>query len=181
MCDLRVCMRGRDWRIVLRAGTGFDIRNRNDQDVDDEIDVDGEDEAVFGAVQFTEQDVLAPSADPHEVDGARSDPGTDAEIDVDDAMAPGESSAGTERDPKKGRSLRDLVAEGKVIQHQVEDAKQAMNEVMGVGDAEKVDLAVELARRGGDQAALVKALESKVKLLVSHHPGEIVDEGLMSE
>ncbi|PIL37364.1 hypothetical protein GSI_01057 [Ganoderma sinense ZZ0214-1] len=151
---------------VSMRGTGFDIRNRNDQDVDDEIDVDGEDEAVFGAPQFTEQDVLALPADPGEVDGAESDSGTDVEIDVDDTTAPGGSSASTpERDPKKGLSLRDLVAEGKVIRHQVEDAKQAMNEVMGVGDAEKVDLAVELARRGGDQAALVKALESKVKLL----------------
>ncbi|KAI1796156.1 hypothetical protein LXA43DRAFT_970062 [Ganoderma leucocontextum] len=153
---------------VSFQGTGFDIRNRNDQDVDDEIDVDGEDEAVFGASQFTEQDVLAPPADPAEVDGAQSDAGTDAEIDVDDAVAPGNTLAGApERDPKKGKSLRDLVAEGKVIRHQVEDAKRVMDEVMGVGDAEKVDLAVDLARRGGDQAALVKALESKIKLLES--------------
>ena len=144
--------------------------------------MDGEDEVLFGAPQFTENDILAPHTDPAVVDGAQSDAGTEADIEVDEDIASGSTSTvAPERDPKKGRSLRDLVAEGKVIQHQVEDAKQAMNEVMGVGDAEKVDLAVELARRGGDQAALVKALESKVKLLVSHHPGEIVDEGLMSE
>lgn len=78
--------------------------------------------------------------------------------------------------------MRDLVAEGKVIRHRVEDAKQVMDEVMGVGDAERVDLAVELARRGGDQAALVKALESKVRLLVSAAcPGGIVGGGLISE
>lgn len=136
--------------------------------MDDDIDVDGEDEAVFGAPQFTEQDVLTPPAGPDEVDEEGSNTGTDVDIDVDDAEAPGDISAGgPDGESKKGKSLRDLIAEGKVVRHQVEDAKRAMDRVMGVDDTEKVDLAVELARRGGDQAALVKALESKVKLLVS--------------
>ncbi|KAI0722778.1 hypothetical protein C8Q76DRAFT_855151 [Earliella scabrosa] len=156
---------------VSLRGIGFDVRNRHDQDVDDEIDVDGEDEALFGAPQFTEQDVVAPP-ELNEINGALSDAGTDADVDVDmngDAAASGATSGdGPEREPKRGKSLRDLVAEGKVIRQKVvEDAKLKMNEVMGVGDAEKVDLAVELARRAGDQAALIRALESKVELLES--------------
>ncbi|EJF62371.1 hypothetical protein DICSQDRAFT_85257 [Dichomitus squalens LYAD-421 SS1] len=149
-------------------GTGFDIRNRNDQDVDEDIDVDGEDEVLFGAPQFTEHDVLAPSVDPAEVSGAQSDAGTEADVDVDGAVASGGTEAVVpERDPRKGKSLKDLVAEGKVVRQQVEDAKRMMDEVMGVGDAEQVDLAVELARRSGDRSAMVRALENKVKLLES--------------
>ncbi|KAI0776220.1 hypothetical protein BD413DRAFT_527332 [Trametes elegans] len=153
---------------VSFRGTGFYIPNRDTQDVDEDIDIDGEDDAVFGAPQFTEQDVLGPSAPP-DGDDAASDRGTDADVNVDGegASGAGESSRGTERDFKKGKMLQDLVAEGKVVRARVEEAKRTMEEIMGVSDTEQVDLAVELARRGGDQAALVKALESKVKLLES--------------
>ena len=41
------------------VGTGFDIRNTTQEDVDDEIDVDGDDDVLFGAAQFTESDILA--------------------------------------------------------------------------------------------------------------------------
>ena len=37
---------------------------------------------------------------------------------------------------------------------------------MGLGEAEEVDASVELARRAGNSTALIKALESKVELLV---------------
>ncbi|RDX53859.1 hypothetical protein OH76DRAFT_1453623 [Lentinus brumalis] len=153
---------------VSLRGTGFDIRNRQDQDVDDDIDVDGEDEVLYGAPQFTEHDVFAPP-ELAEVDGALSDADTEADVDVnDEAGASGGTSGGdVQREPKKGKTLHDLVAEGKVVRKHVEDAKRTMDEVMGVGDTEKVDLAVELARRAGDQAALVRALESKVQLLES--------------
>jgi len=36
---------------------GFSVRDRALGDVDDEIDVDGDDEGVFGASQFTEADI----------------------------------------------------------------------------------------------------------------------------
>ncbi|RPD66933.1 hypothetical protein L226DRAFT_123143 [Lentinus tigrinus ALCF2SS1-7] len=150
---------------VSFRGTGFDIRNRNDQDVDDDIDVDGEDDALFGAPQFTEQDVLAPP-ELADAGGVQSDADTEEDVDVNgDAVA---SSGGSpQREPKKGKTLHDLVAEGKVVRKHIEDAKRTMEEVIGVGDAEKVDLAVKLARRTGDQDALVRALESKVQLLES--------------
>ena len=161
-------------------GTGFDVRNRTYQDVDDEIDVDGEDEVLYGAPQFTEQDVVAPP-ELADAGGALSDADTEADVDVNgDAVASGGTSAGgAQREPKKGKTLHDLVAEGKVVRKYVEDAKRIMDEVIGPGDTEQVDLAVELARRAGDQAALIRALESKVQLLVSAFCEHLLQRHLM--
>nr|GAT44374.1 predicted protein [Mycena chlorophos] len=39
------------------TGTGIAARDPTHQDIDDEIDIDGDDEAVFGGAQFTEDDV----------------------------------------------------------------------------------------------------------------------------
>ncbi|KAH9943227.1 uncharacterized protein BXZ73DRAFT_97278 [Epithele typhae] len=149
---------------VSFRGTGFDVRNREERDVEDEVDVDGEDEATFGAAQFSERDVLAPPLGPAD---SRSEADTDADIDVDDANGSGEGPSGsrTEREPKQGKSLRDLVAEGKVIRP-TENTEQTV-EVMGLAETDEVDLAIELARRSEDSAALVRALESKVRLLES--------------
>ena len=69
-------------RLRLRAGTnhgdsarrlGFAVRDRTLEDVDDEVDIDGDDEGVFGTVQFTEADLLGGSAiaaDTRREDGA---------------------------------------------------------------------------------------------------------------
>ena len=46
--------------------------------------------------------------------------------------------------------------------------KKAMDEVMGIGETEALDKAVELAKKSGNPSALVEALENKVKLLVSN-------------
>ena len=122
---------------------------------------------MFGAPQFTEQDVLAPPTEPI-IAGPQSDTDTEVDVDAEDAADSGVASgSGVQRDPKKGKTLRDLVAEGKVVRQQSTDVKQTMDEVMGLGDSDQADLAIELARRAGDQAALVRALESKVQLLVS--------------
>ena len=43
------------------AASGFHVRDTNREDVEDEIDVDGDDEEVFGRVQFTEVDILSAS------------------------------------------------------------------------------------------------------------------------
>jgi hypothetical protein len=51
-------------------GTGFDVRNTSHVDVEEDVDIDGADEAVFGEAQFTERDVIA---------------GEDAEVDIGDA------------------------------------------------------------------------------------------------
>lgn len=41
-----------------RPGAGFHTRNRNEQDVEEELDIDGDDKAVYGEAQFTEGDIL---------------------------------------------------------------------------------------------------------------------------
>ncbi|KII95016.1 hypothetical protein PLICRDRAFT_96569, partial [Plicaturopsis crispa FD-325 SS-3] len=123
---------------VSVRGTGFDMRNRNEQDVEDEVDIDGDDEAVFGDVQFTEGDIL----------------GLPREDGEDDAT---------------GSTLRDLVAKGKVVTRTtgVEGVKAKVEEVMGLGDADRMDLAILTARRNNDTPGLLLALENKIKQLES--------------
>ncbi|KAI3616579.1 ring finger protein 1 [Moniliophthora roreri] len=45
-------------------GTGFHTRNPDSQDVDDEVDVDGDDAVLYGVSQFTETDVLPLNPEP---------------------------------------------------------------------------------------------------------------------
>ena len=66
------------------------------------------------------------------------------------------------------KTLRDLVAEGKVVwRDRAEDLKAKMIEVLGVGEVDQVDRAVLIAKKRGDKAALVAALENKIEQLVS--------------
>ncbi|KAK0230403.1 hypothetical protein IW262DRAFT_1488781 [Armillaria fumosa] len=130
-------------------GTGFHMRNRNEQDIEEEIDIDGDDEA-FGCPQFTEGDILGPA------------PAPEVEVDVD---------IETEGDGTVAMTLRDLVAEGKVTKGKektyegLDVVKAKMDEVMGVGEADRMDRAVLSAKQSGSRPALIKALEEKVKYL----------------
>jgi hypothetical protein len=145
------------------AGMGFHTRDQNDQDVDDEVDVDGDDEAVYGGPQFTEGDILG-----------HTEENEDADVQIDgDTTSDEDEDGNTER-----KTLRDLVAEGKVVRRRSPSGgegaggvKAKMEEVMGVGDADKMDLAVNSARRHGNSSTLIQALENKIKQLVSpsHH------------
>lgn len=124
--------------------------------MDDEVDVEGEDETMFGAVQFTEEDILALNPDSHDLENI------DADIDIEV-----ENHA---EDNQELKPLRDLVAEGKIMKRQtttVMEVKRNMEEVMGVAEVDQVEQAVKAARLKGDGAALIAALESKVKFLVS--------------
>lgn len=124
--------------------------------MDDDIDVDGDDEAVFGGAQFSEGDILGLTNDPH---NENEDVRIDGDSDDDEGHI-------------EHQSLRDLMSEGKVVRRQslsgegVEAVKAKMEEVMGVGDADKMDLAVNSARRDGNSAMLIQALEDKIKQLV---------------
>ena len=61
-----------------------------------------------------------------------------------------------------------MIADGKAVQRSaVENAKAEMEQVMGVGDADRIDLAILAAKRKGDKKALIVALQEKVDLLVS--------------
>ena len=125
---------------------GFHVRNRNDADVDDEVDVDGDDEAVFGDAQFTEGDILPLNTDPRHIEDGR-ELGVDPE--GDDILTGNES-------------LRDLVAKGKLPKRS--ERSEATRQCSVNDDA--TDLAVAAARRSGNTSSLVNALESKIRLLV---------------
>ncbi|KAF9031812.1 hypothetical protein BDZ89DRAFT_1063696 [Hymenopellis radicata] len=130
-------------------GTGFHTRDRNEQDVEEEIDVDGDDDA-FGCAQFTEGDILPLAAPP---------PHQDVEVDIEND------------DDEADETLRDLVAAGKTkkgkgrTQEGLDAVKAKMDEVMGIGDTDRMDLAILAAKKSGSKSALVSALEEKVKHL----------------
>lgn len=98
----------------------------------------------------------------------------DEDVDVDDdvTQSPGASGSGDSRSMNK--TVQDLAAEGKLVKKAVArgspslaGVKQTMDEIMGIGETEELDKAVELARRSGNMHALVDALQEKVKMLVS--------------
>lgn len=127
-------------------GTGVHVRDLSQLDIEDEVDIDGDDE--FGTAQFTEQDVMDPSF----IEGAR-DEGEDEDDDDD------------------GKTLRELVAEGKVMTRKtftpdLEGVRAEVEQVMGVGDADRMNQAVNAARKSGDTLKLLAALEDKIKQLV---------------
>jgi hypothetical protein len=145
--------------LIEFTGLGFHTRDLNHQDVDDEVDVDGDDEAVYGDAQFTEGDILGHAEDANE----------DADVQID---GDGDSTSDEDGNAQR-KTLRDLVAEGKVVRRRsppgadgVNAVKAKMEEVMGVGDADKMDIAVNSARRNGNSSALIQALENKIKQLV---------------
>lgn len=139
----------------MAEGTGFHTRNPEEQDVDDDIDIDGDDQAVFGEPQFTEGDVISLTR------GEDSD-------DMDEDMAEVDDESEDEAYHEL-KSLQDLVAGGRraTSGDGVEAVRAKMNEVMGVGETERLDSEIEIAQNKGDVGALVNALESKIKLLVS--------------
>ncbi|KAF8622158.1 hypothetical protein AX15_007276 [Amanita polypyramis BW_CC] len=149
--------------ISTGIGTGFHTRNPDDQDVEDDVDIDGDDQAIYGEAQFTEGDVISLTRSRSSDD---MDDGVDIEID-------GESESEDESHDEQ-KTLHDLVAEGKLIKRVnstdgVEAVRAKMNEVMGMGDIERIDIAIATAQTKGDRAALINALENKIALLVGIH------------
>ncbi|KAF9450631.1 hypothetical protein P691DRAFT_845370 [Macrolepiota fuliginosa MF-IS2] len=143
-------------------GTGFHTRDQTAQDVDDEIDIDGDDQETYGEAQFTEGDILP-------VDGIHpSEADEDVEVEIEGDQ--------TDEVDLAQKTLRDLIAEGKVQRRFPIDEgasgnagsiKGNANEVLGLDDADKADLAVFDAKKKGDKRALIAALEDKVKQLES--------------
>jgi hypothetical protein len=131
---------------------GFHVRNRNDADVEDEVDVDGDDEAVFGDAQFTEGDILPLQNGPRPVEGGQG-------------LHAGPEGEGDD-DLQTGReSLQDLVANGKSPNKSPMLAATTESKVNG--DAvTTTDLAVASARTSGNMSTLVVALERKIALMV---------------
>ncbi|KAH8118702.1 hypothetical protein DFH11DRAFT_1568777 [Phellopilus nigrolimitatus] len=125
-------------------GTGVHIRDQTQLDVEEEVDVDGDDE--FGTAQFTEKDVMDPSFIPNALAGDGED------------------------DDDRGKSLRNLVAEGKVVARRtitpnLDGVRAEIEQVMGVGDTDRMNQAIITARNSGNTSKLVSALEDKIEQL----------------
>ena len=86
------------------TGAGFDVRNPLHNDIEDEVDIDGDDAIVFGDMQFTEKDIIIP-------DSINSTEDEEVRVHSDDD---GENISLAQRE-RVGMSLRDLVAQGKVV------------------------------------------------------------------
>ncbi|TFK64047.1 hypothetical protein BDN72DRAFT_825991 [Pluteus cervinus] len=129
-------------------GTGFLTRNREEQDVDDEVDIDGEDQ-TFGDTQFTEGDILGPSSE--------ESIGEDLQVEID----------GDEEDEAQlaQKTLRDLIAGG--VKHRPPENGTAQEHASEVTTVEEIDLEIQAARKKGNRSKLVTALERKVDFLQS--------------
>ncbi|XP_006456798.1 hypothetical protein AGABI2DRAFT_78651, partial [Agaricus bisporus var. bisporus H97] len=144
-------------------GMGFHSRDPADQDVEDDIDIDGDDQDTYGEAQFTEGDILP-------VDEAHPAP-VDEDVDVEI-----EGDQTDEADTAQ-RSLRDLIADSKVIVRQTtlregsgsNSPVTLVGRVPASGDVERLDSVISNARQKNDTRALIAALEEKVQSLESIH------------
>jgi hypothetical protein len=128
--------------------------------VEDDIDIDGDDQDTYGEAQFTEGDILPVD----ETLAAPLDEDVNVEIErdkTDDADA-------------AQKSLRDLIAETKVIVRQATlgDSSGSNSPVVLPGrtpvsmDVEKIDSIIADARQKRNTKALITALEEKIQRLV---------------
>jgi len=133
--------------ISLCTGAGFHARNRNGEDVQDEIDIEGDDQALYGEAQFTEGDVLPINVE-HE------DAHEDVEVNIEDD---------DEDEAQKARqTLHDLVAAGKVGKQRA-DPEMRLDKLT---DLLGLDTVTTSARQRGDHADLLSALDMKINHLV---------------
>jgi len=116
------------------------------------VDIDGEDE--FGEAQFTEGDILAPASDPPQLEEDDQDIEVETDRDREDDT------------PKGQKSLRDLVAEGRVARQSSTGEEETTNK----GDVDKLEQAIVTAQKHGQSSALVVALQNKIKQLESATP-----------
>ncbi|KAG6882509.1 hypothetical protein C0992_011462, partial [Termitomyces sp. T32_za158] len=135
-------------------GTGFHTRDRNEQDIEDDVDIDGDD--GFGDVQFTEGDVLP-------IPSSRAEENEEEDVEIDGNEANDSDVQRTQQ------TLRELIAEGKAERNssgsKLDETKAKLEEVLGISDTDKMDLAILAAKKRGDKASMITALENKVKQL----------------
>lgn len=134
-----------DFIDYLHPGTGILTRPPHTQsdDIDDEIDIFGDDEAVYGDAQFTEGDIVTVSRP---------------------ASSEDNNLVGEEE-----RTLRELVAEGKVIRRRKEEEDPKVSgklESLDEGEEDRLDLAILAARQRQDTTLLISLLENKLDFLV---------------
>lgn len=131
-------------------GTGFYQRNRNEEDVDDEVDIEGDEQAVYGEVQFTEGDVLPVTIE-------REDREEDVEVNIEDDE---------EDETQQGQqTLRELVAASDVGKTS-SGRQRRMDDHTSMSGLEEVESVIASARQKGSNVLLAAALENKIKFLV---------------
>ncbi|KAJ3516291.1 hypothetical protein NLJ89_g1218 [Agrocybe chaxingu] len=132
-------------------GAGFYTRT-HDENVDGEIDIDGDDQAIYGGVQFTEDDVV-----PVNDQRPTIDEGVEVEIEADEDDGAQE----------KQKTLHDLVAAATRTSKPLDGGQTRVKRAIGGTDMSKMDWAILAARRRGDKSALIAALEEKLTHLVA--------------
>ncbi|KIL00525.1 hypothetical protein PAXRUDRAFT_821620 [Paxillus rubicundulus Ve08.2h10] len=156
-------------RVITDAslrGTGIHIRPFT-LDTEDEIDIDGMDEAIFGGAQFGEADVLRVELDAHkevvvsiDVDAVSDNKNRDGDIgersNHDRAILPDEV----------GESKQKTASESRSQSHSLGSQSQPEDATYSDADTDKLDLAILAARSRGDQLALITALEAKLNAIV---------------
>jgi E3 ubiquitin-protein ligase RNF220 len=130
-------------------GTGFHTRNRDQQDVEEEIDIDGDDQAAFGEAQFTERDIIPVNENVGVVD-------EDVDVDIEG-----------DRVQQEQLRLRELVATS--LGQSADIRRFNAEDTDSVGEADRIEMAIISARQRGDKAGLILALEVKVTELVSQN------------
>lgn len=163
--------------IRFLPGSGFNIRNPADRDVDDDLDIEGADEDEFGEVQFDEGDIIMSESHSQ---GDVIDVGVNNELDMP-APSPHLPNDVTPGKPARARTLRDLVAEGKVSRNGLPDVlvgkrksvdgSQAIDvrNAQSLSNTEDLNISVEAAALAGDKDALISALQTKLHNLVRQH------------
>ncbi|KAL5636609.1 hypothetical protein ACGC1H_000534 [Rhizoctonia solani] len=129
-------------------GTGYDIRDRNIPDVDEDLDVDGdEDTVLFGESQFFESDIIA-----------GNDDNSDSR-----QMTPADA------DEPSTRLLRELVAARKMVmtQRNVDIEGEEEDERVSVGSSADASMTWPPASAGDAKDAQIEALLAQVKQLES--------------
>ncbi|CAE6387792.1 unnamed protein product [Rhizoctonia solani] len=128
--------------------TGYDIRDRNIPDVDEDLDVDGdEDTVLYGESQFFESDIIA-----------GDEVGSDSR-----QMSPADT------DEQSARLLRELVAARKMVmtQRDVDVEGEEEDERVSIGSSADTSMTWPPAPTGDGKDAQIEALLAQVKQLES--------------
>jgi hypothetical protein len=134
-------------------GAGFAVLSH--VDVEDEIDVDGDDEALFGVPQFSESDVLR----------AESQTGGNDDCILDVSQEDRQGIEGREGE-EDGAALRALVAEGKIARRHTPITEMHYIERSPTKEADSTDATIASACGALGSGERLHALEAQVRSLV---------------
>ena len=154
-------------RVVTTAnlrGTGIHVRTQT-HDTEEDIDIDGTDDAIFGDPQFGEEDVVGLNDDLGGNSGTINTDGKEGE------------RSNHDRQPRKAWGSEGSLPQSRAPSDSHSGDMPVDNEWSGgniISDAEndRLDLAILAARKRGDHLTLMAALENKIKSIV--RPGFVV-------